>query len=101
MSRFSSAFADTLRACNAEPESDAVHQQKLMFFNASFGHRLGSCPGAQALSVSSAGVLIGGRRDRSCSYGVKQGSHAGSPAGSLQPHAGASGAILRGGAGGR
>jgi hypothetical protein len=32
MSRLSSSFADTLRACNAEPESNAVHQQMLMFF---------------------------------------------------------------------
>jgi hypothetical protein len=32
MSRLTSAFADTLRACNAEPESNAVNQQMLMFF---------------------------------------------------------------------
>jgi hypothetical protein len=31
-SRLRFAFADTLRACNAESESNAVHQQMLMFF---------------------------------------------------------------------
>jgi hypothetical protein len=33
LSRLRSAFADTLRTCNAVPESNAVHQQMLMFFN--------------------------------------------------------------------
>jgi hypothetical protein len=52
MSRLSSAFADTLRACNAEPVSNAVHQQMLMFFKASFGHRLGRLPrGANVVSI--------------------------------------------------
>jgi hypothetical protein len=52
MSRLSSAFADTLRACNAEPESNAVHQQMLMFFKCILWAPAGKLPsGANVVSI--------------------------------------------------
>jgi hypothetical protein len=52
MSLLSSAFADTLRACNAEPESNAVHQQVLMFFKCILWAPAGKLPrGANVVSI--------------------------------------------------
>jgi hypothetical protein len=52
MSRLSSALADTLRACNAEPESKAVHQQMLMFFKCILWEPAGKLPrGANVVSI--------------------------------------------------
>jgi hypothetical protein len=52
MSHLSSAFADTLRACNAEPESDALHQQMLMFFKCILCTPAGKLPrGAGVVSI--------------------------------------------------
>jgi hypothetical protein len=44
MSRLSTAFADSLRACNAEPETNSVRQQMLMFFNCILGAPAGKLP---------------------------------------------------------
>jgi hypothetical protein len=52
MSRLSSAFADALRACNAEPESNAVHQQMLIFFKCILWAPAGKLPrGANVVSI--------------------------------------------------
>jgi hypothetical protein len=52
MSRLSSAFADTLHACNAEPESNAVHQQMLMFFKCILWAPAGKTPrGTNVVSI--------------------------------------------------
>jgi hypothetical protein len=52
MSRLSSAFADTLRACNAVPESNAGHQQVLMFFKCILWAPAGKLPrGANVVSI--------------------------------------------------
>jgi hypothetical protein len=52
MSRLSSAFAGTLRVCNAEPESNAVHQQMLMFFKCILWAPAGKVPrGANFVSI--------------------------------------------------
>jgi hypothetical protein len=52
MSRLSSAFADTLRACNAEPESNVVHQLMLMFFMCILWTPAGKLPrGAMVVSI--------------------------------------------------
>jgi hypothetical protein len=65
MNRLSSAFADTVRACNAEPESNAVHQQMLIFFNCIFWAPAGKLP--RAASVVS---IVRRRLDR-CQEGQK------------------------------
>jgi hypothetical protein len=52
MIRLSSAFSDTLRACNAEPESNAVHQQMLMFVKSIRWAPAGKFPrGANVVSI--------------------------------------------------
>jgi hypothetical protein len=74
MSRLSSAFPDTLRACKAEPESNAVHQQMLMFFKCILWAPAGKLRRGENVVVSSAGGWTGGEKDCSCSYGVKGGT---------------------------
>jgi hypothetical protein len=52
LSRLSSAFADTLRACNVEPESNALHQQMLMFVKCILWAPAGKLPrGANVVSI--------------------------------------------------
>jgi hypothetical protein len=52
MSRFSSAFADTLRACNVEPESNAVHQKMQMYFKCILWAPAGKLPrGANVVNI--------------------------------------------------
>jgi hypothetical protein len=52
LSRFSSAFADTLRACNVEPESNVLHQQLLMFFECILWAPAGKLPrGAHVVNI--------------------------------------------------
>jgi hypothetical protein len=96
MSRLSSAFADTLRACNAEPESNAVHLQMLISSSASFGHCWAVAQGRKCCQYrpQAAGQVAGGHqlqlwreaRDRAAARAAARGASSHTPAPVEQSH---------------